>query len=176
MKDWSNLARVVTRRTYNRQDNGFLENWDQTVERVVMGNVKGKNVPESEIKALIRLGQDRKACAAGRGIWMSGSPSHSKIGGAALNNCWFFTADDWNNFVIAQDLLMLGGGVGLSVEHRFTSKLPRVKKDVVIVHKGTKDADFIVPDSREGWCELTRRVLESFFVTRQFAYAVTGNP
>ena len=172
MKDWSNLARVVTRRTYNRQDNGFLENWDQTVERVVMGNVKGKNVPESEIKALIRLGQDRKACAAGRGIWMSGSPSHSKIGGAALNNCWFFTADDWNNFVIAQDLLMLGGGVGLSVEHRFTSKLPRVKKDVVIVHKGTKDADFIVPDSREGWCELTRRVLESFFVTgKSFSYS-----
>ena len=76
------------------------------------------------------------------------------------------------NYVIAQDLLMLGGGVGLSVEHRFTSKLPQVKKDVEIVHKNTKDADFIIPDSREGWCELTRRILESYFKTgRSFSYS-----
>lgn len=67
---------------------------------------------------------------------------------------------------------MLGGGVGLSVEHKFSSKLPRVKKGVTIVHRATKDAEFIVPDSREGWCELTRRVLESFFVTgRSFSYS-----
>ena len=171
-KEWSNLARVVYRRTYSRKDSGTLENWEQTVERAVMGNVRGKNVPESEIKELIRLANERKAGPAGRGYWFSGAPSHERIGGAALNNCWFLTAADWEHFVIAQDLLMLGGGVGLSVEHQFTSKLPKVKKDVVIVHKPTKDADFIVPDSREGWCELTRRVLESFFVTgRSFSYS-----
>jgi ribonucleotide reductase alpha subunit len=86
-------------------------------------------------------------------------------GGVVTGNCWFVTSDDWHNFVLAQDLLMLGGGVGMSVEHKYSSKLPRVKKDVKIFHKLTKDADFIVPDSREGWCELTRRVLESFFVS-----------
>lgn len=172
MKEFGNLANVVARRTYNRKDNGFIENWDQTVERTIAGNVKGHNVPEAEIKELLRLGKERKAGPAGRGYWFSGAPSHSTIGGAALNNCWFFTADNWEHFVIAQDLLMLGGGVGLSVEHQFVSKLPRVKKDVIIVHKPTKDADFIVPDSREGWCELTRRVLESYFVTgRSFSYS-----
>lgn len=67
---------------------------------------------------------------------------------------------------------MLGGGVGMSVENRYVSKLPKVKKGVTIEHRGTNDADFIVPDSREGWCELTRRVLESFFVTgRSFTYS-----
>lgn len=172
MKEWSNLARIVYKRTYSRKDGGTLEDWNQTVERTIMGNVKGKNVPEQEVKELIRLANERKAGPAGRGYWFSGSPAHDRIGGNALNNCWYFTADDWNNFVIAQDLLMLGGGVGLSVEHQFVSKLPKVKKDVHIEHKATKDADFIVPDSREGWCELTRRVLEAFFVTgKSFTYS-----
>ena len=172
MKDWSNLAKVVTRRTYARRDSGTLENWNQTVERTIGGNVKGKNVPEQEIKDLIRFAEERKCGPAGRGYWFSGAPAHKKIGGTALVNCWFLTAGDWHNFVVAQDLLMLGGGVGLSVEHQFVSKLPRVKKDVVIVHKPTKDADFIIPDSREGWCELTNRILESFFVTsKSFSYS-----
>lgn len=172
MKEWSNLSKVIFRRTYSRKDTGVLENWDQTTERAIMGNVRGKNVPEAEIKELIRLARERKAGPAGRGYWFSGAPSHERIGGAALNNCWFLTAEDWYNFIIGFDLLMLGGGVGLSVEHRFTSKLPRVKKEVVITHKLTKDAAFIVPDSREGWCELLYRVLESFFVTgKSFSYS-----
>lgn len=172
MKSWSNLANIVYRRTYARRDSGVLENWEDTVDRVVEGNIKGHNVPESEVKDLIRLMKERKAIPAGRGLWFSGSPSHAKLGGAALNNCWYLNTLDWQNFIIAQDLLMLGGGVGLSVEHRFTSKLPKIKSDVKIEHKATRDADFIIPDSREGWCELTRRALESFFITgRSFTYS-----
>lgn len=172
MKEWSNLAKVVLKRTYSRNDTGIPETWEQTVERVIAGNVRNHNVSQEEIQKLRYLMLNRKAMPAGRGLWFSGAPSHKKIGGAALNNCWFTTSDDWTNFVMAQDLLMLGGGVGMSVEHRFVSKLPKVKKNVVIVHKPTKDADFIIPDSREGWNELTFRVLESFFVTgKSFSYS-----
>lgn len=92
--------------------------------------------------------------------------------GIVTGNCWFVTSDAWFNFVLAQDLLMLGGGVGMSVEHRFVSKLPGVKKGVTIEHKMTNDADFIVPDSREGWCRLFHRVLEAYFVTGEgFSYS-----
>ena len=172
LKDWSNLAKVVYRRTYSRRDSGELETWSQTVERVVRGNTQGRNVPDEEVKELLRFIRERKAGPAGRGMWFSGSPAHAKIGGTANCNCWFLTAHEWNNFVIAQDLLMLGGGVGMSVEHQFVSKLPKIKKDVVISHKPTKDADYIIPDSREGWCELTYRVLESFFVTgKSFSFS-----
>lgn len=171
-KEWSNLGKIVFRRTYARKDHGYVENHKQAAERTIMGNVRGKNVPESEIKELLRLAIENKAGPAGRGWWFSGAPAHERIGGAALNNCWYFNAADWQNYVIAQDLLMLGGGVGLSVEHKFVSKLPKIKKDVVIEHKSVKDADFIVPDSREGWCELTRRVLEAYFVTgKSFTYS-----
>lgn len=172
MKDWSNLARIVYKRTYARKTETGLENWEQTINRVVQGNVRGHNVPEQEVKQLIKFGIERKATCAGRGLWFSGSPSHEKLGGTATVNCWFLTADNWNNFVIAEDLLMLGGGVGMSVEHRFSSKLPKVKKNVKIVHKATKDADYIVPDSREGWCYVIRDVLEAFFETgKSFSYS-----
>jgi len=172
MSNWSNLAKVVYKRTYARKDNGSLENWADTVERVIRGNVQGHNVSAEEIQRLRYYLMNRKAGPAGRGWWYSGAPSHKKLGGVALNNCWFVAGDEWNNFVLAQDLLMLGGGVGMSVEHRFVSKLPRLKKDVSIVSRDTKDADFIVPDSREGWNELTRRVLEAYFVTgKSFSYS-----
>lgn len=172
MSNWSNLAKVVYKRTYARKDYGFLENWSDTVERVIAGNVQGHNVTEQEIARLKYYLLNRKAGPAGRGWWYSGAPSHKRLGGVALCNCWFVAGNEWNNFVLAQDLLMLGGGVGMSVEHRFVSKLPRVKKEVNIVCRDSKDADFIVPDSREGWNELTRRVLESYFETgRSFSYS-----
>lgn len=169
---FSNLAKVVYKRTYARNDTGKLETWEETIDRVIAGNVKNHNVSNKEIKRLKEVMMARKAGPAGRGFWFSGAPGHAKLGGVALNNCWGLTGDDWMNLVIAQDLLMLGGGVGLSVEQMFVSKLPKLKKDVIVVHKSGNDADFIVPDSREGWCELTRRTLESFFVTgKSFSYS-----
>jgi len=172
VREWSNLAKIVTRRTYARRDDGPLENWEGIITRAIEGNVRGKNVPESEVKELLRLARERKAIPAGRGLWFSGTRAHGKLGGVALNNCWFATTEDWNHFVILADLLMLGGGVGASVEHKFVSKLPKVKRDVRIEHQPTKDADFIIPDSREGWCGLIWRVLEAFFVTgRGFSYS-----
>jgi ribonucleoside-triphosphate reductase len=171
-KPLSNLGKIVFRRTYSRRDSGKPENLREAAERVIAGNVRGKNVAEAEQKQLLKLMMENKAGPAGRGWWFSGAPSHERIGGAALNNCWYFNAADWRNFVIAQDLLMLGGGVGLSVEHKFVSKLPKVRKGVTIEHKLTKDADYIVPDSREGWCELLFRTLEAYFVTgRSFTYS-----
>lgn len=174
-QEWSNLAKVVFRRTYPRSDFGTKESFPQLVERVIRGNIQHVHprfLKDNEVEQLAHFMLNRKAMPAGRGLWCSGSPNHERLGGAALNNCWFTTADDWENFVMAMDLLMLGGGVGMSVEHRFVSKLPKVKKGVSIECKNSKDADFIVPDSREGWCDLLRRVLDSYFVTgRSYNYS-----
>lgn len=172
----SNLAQIVYKRTYARSDNGSAENWNETVRRVITGNTekyRDTNVLEpNEVERLDYFLRNRKFGPAGRGWWFSGAPAQSRIGGAALCNCWFLTAADPYNFVVAQDLLMLGGGVGLSVEHRFVTKLPWVKKDVRITHKATNDADFIVPDSREGWNDLLQRALDSFFYSgKSFSYS-----
>lgn len=176
IKNWSNEAKVVYTRTYARKKEETRENWEETVRRVIDGNVRkyrGTNLLEpNEEERLYYYLFNRKAMPAGRGLWFSGSEAHDKLGGAGLVNCWGATADNIENFVMAQDLLMLGGGVGMSVEYRYVSKLPRPKKGVVITHKLTNDAEFIVPDSREGWCELTRKVLNSYFVTgKGFTYS-----
>ena len=134
-KGWSNRAKVIYKRTYSRKDEGKLENWNDTIDRVIAGNCKDVDVSKEEQKALKRAMLDRKGSPAGRGIWYSGTKSHFNLGGVANNNCWFLTGDDWKNLVVGMDLLMLGGGVGMSVEHRFVSKLPIVKKNVVIKHK-----------------------------------------
>lgn len=169
---WSNLAQVVYKRTYSRKDNGYLENWKQTWDRAIKGNIRGFDVSQTEINRLEYFGYNRKAMCGGRGLWFSGSPGHERFGGAALNNCWGLAGDKWKNLVIAADLLMLGGGVGMSVEHRFVSKLPRVKRDVKIVHRKAKDTYFIVPDSREGWCDIVYLVLKSYFLTgKSFDYS-----
>ena len=174
LSKWSNLARLVYLRTYSRKVDGLNESWERTVQRVLRGNIEGKEhmLDQGEAEKLERYMLDRKAMPAGRGLWFSGAPSHARLGGAALNNCYSFTLDNWSYLPIIQDYLMLGGGVGASVEHRYVSRLPHVMAGVVVTHSATKDADFIVPDSREGWCELTRRVLESFLVTgRQLTYS-----
>jgi len=169
---WSNMAKVVYKRTYARKKekgSDILEDWPDTSYRSIMGSIKlvdKKFIKDDEQKKLFKYYMERKATSAGRGLWIGGTDFVDKVGGAALNNCWFLTASNWNNYVISQDLLMLGGGVGMSVEHRFVSKLPPViDSDIAIEHKATNDADFIVPDSREGWCKLTYKVLESFFET-----------
>ena len=165
MSKFSNLAQVVLYRTYARPIGDRIENYAEIVDRVIGGNVRNFNVSEQEIERLRYFMMERKASPAGRGLWFSGTDTQKKLGGAGLTNCWTVSCDNWINYVIAQDLLMLGGGVGMTVESKYVDKLPRVKKDVLITHKFTKDADLIVPDSREGWCKLLQRVLEAWFVT-----------
>lgn len=124
-------------------------------------NTKRKKRDYWTIESVTPLGQKEKVyCPI-----VPTTHSFALEGNILTGNCWVVTLENWYNFVIAEDLLMLGGGVGASVEHRYVSKLPKVKRGVKIVHKNTKDADFIVPDSREGWCKLSYLIYEAYFVT-----------
>lgn len=173
MRPFSNLANVVFTRTYKRpRPNGGVESFTDVIDRVIAGNVRNHKVSEKEISRLKYFLSERKAGPGGRGWWFSGTDAQVKLGGLGLVNCWTLAADDWMNFVVAQGYLMTGGGVGMTVEAKYSDKLPRIKKEVTIVHKLTKDADYIVPDSREGWCKLLQRVLEAWFVTgKGFTYS-----
>ena len=67
---------------------------------------------------------------------------------------------------------MLGGGVGFSIRKEDVHELPRVKEDVIVTHEKTNDADYIVPDSREGWVKLLKKTLKSYFYTgKSFTYS-----
>jgi len=177
MKEMTTLAKIIYKRTYARQmNNGKLENWEDTINRVIEGNVgkfRGtKFLEQGEEDKLKKYMRELKAMPAGRGLWFSGTEAQKDIGGLGLNNCAFFSIDHVEKLVITQDYLMLGAGVGVSVEHKYVSLIPKVKSSVEITHKKTNDADFIVPDSREGWCELTRKIMDSYFLTgKGFSYS-----
>lgn len=93
-------------------------------------------------------------------------------GNILTGNCWVTKISTVEDFCFIFMESMLGGGVGCVISREYTGELPRVKKGVQCRLKNTADADFIVPDSKEGWCDLWRRILEAYLHTgKSFTYS-----
>lgn len=165
---WGPLGYLTYKRTYSRRRNdlGRTEEWGETVERCLQGLLDyGMAVTEDE---LVRMGEhfhQLRIMPAGRGLWQLGTSTVEKLGGASVQNCWHCPMNSLDSFVFLFDQLMLGGGVGFNVLASDVYKLPGVKGGVTVTRADRDDADFIVPDSREGWVRLLREVLDAFFVT-----------
>ncbi len=113
-----------------------------------------------------------KGTVAGRFLWQLGTKTVDKLGLPSLQNCAFTVVDQpIRPFTWAFEMLMLGSGVGFNIQREHVYQLPKIRKKVSVKHVEDAGADFIVPDSREGWTELLKRVLEASFVTGQgFTY------
>ena len=62
--------------------------------------------------------------------------------------------------------------VGYNIQREHVNKLPRIKSKVKIERKDSEDADFIVPDTREGWVKLLGKVLKAHFYSGEgFSYS-----
>lgn len=175
---YNGLGYITYKRTYARrltdsENENATEEWFQTIQRVIEGAQQiGANYTQQEAERLYEYMFDLKANFAGRLLWQLGTDNINKIGNSGLLNCWFVSMTDLDDFCFLFEQSMLGGGVGYSVQKENIKHLPPVKENVYITHEETKDADFIVPDSREGWVELVRKVLNSFFVTgKSFSYS-----
>ena len=171
---FNGLGYIVYKRTYARlKEDGKTEEWHETIRRCINGAQKiGANYTQEEAEQLFDLIFNLKCNFAGRMLWQLGTPTVDRFGANSLLNCWNVSINSIRSFLFLFENLMLGGGVGFSIRREDIHELPRVKKDVNIIHKNTKDADFIVPDSREGWIRLLERVLEAFFIKgKSFNYS-----
>jgi ribonucleoside-triphosphate reductase len=114
-----------------------------------------------------------KGTVAGRFLWQLGTPFVEKHGLASLQNCAFTTVNTPRAFTWAFDMLMLGSGVGYNVQREYVYKLPIVQESFrAPVRLDTASADFIIPDTREGWVSLLERTLESAFKeSKAFTYS-----
>jgi ribonucleoside-triphosphate reductase len=171
---FNGLGYIVYKRTYARlKEDGKKEEWHETIRRCINGAQKiGANYTQQEAEQLFDLIFNLKCNFAGRMLWQLGTPTVDRFGANSLLNCWNVSMNSVKSFLFLFENLMLGGGVGFSIRREDIHELPRIKKDVNIVHKNTKDADFIVPDSREGWIRLLERVLEAFFIKgKSFNYS-----
>jgi len=167
--DWgfNGLGGVVYKRTYaRRQADGTLEEWIDTIARCINGaqEIGAEYTPE-EAARLFQYMFDLKGLPGGRLLWQLGTDTVRRYGKSSLTNCWFAPLNTIDGFVFLMDMLLTGGGVGYSVRRADINELPKVKRSVTIKHLNTKDADFIVPDKREGWTELLRRTLTAHLVT-----------
>ena len=92
----------------------------------------------------------------------------------SLQNCAFVKIDEpIKPFLWIFDVLMLGTGVGFNIQRENINKLPELlDKEIIITRLDTKDADFIVPDSREGWGSLFEKIFEAYFYKgKSFTYS-----
>ncbi|SKR72990.1 ribonucleoside-triphosphate reductase, adenosylcobalamin-dependent [Mycobacteroides abscessus] len=127
--EWVNeTGKLVYERTYARvKPNGEKEQWPETVERVVDGNlalVDERYQLENEREDLIRLMTDFKILPAGRHLWASGVKNAQH-----LFNCWVsgWTDKPSDHFEFTFMRLMEGGGVGANYSNRFLQHFPLVQ-------------------------------------------------
>lgn len=167
--DWGfdGLGYIIYKRTYARLNTqGILEEWPETIARCINGAQKiGAKYSKAEAERLFDYMFNFKALFSGRGLWQLGTPTVDLVGMDSLLNCWVTKVSNVDDFYFIFTESMLGGGIGCNISREYTQELPRVKRGVRCIMKNTKDADFIIPDSKEGWGYLWRKILRSYLVT-----------
>lgn len=169
---------LLARSTYLTKYSRNGEAWTDTIRRVVEGNVSlAPYVSNQEAEKLFHFFWTGQALPPGRGLWTGGVEG---IPSDARYNCWYTTlygVDDW---CWTANQLMLGGGVGVGLAE--IGSLPIVSKNparltvwcnethvnIGEVKPDARSTDGMspvlrVPDSREGWVEALRAVLNSAF-------------
>ena len=173
---FNGLGELVYMRTYSRiKENGKNERWWETIQRVVEGTyTMQKNWIEShqlgwnawQAQKSAQEMYDRmfnmKFLPPGRGLWAMGTAiTEEKNLYAALNNCAFVSTktikEDYSKpFCFLMDASMLGVGVGFDTKGAGEIVIKGVNKD------RNKEV-FEIPDTREGWVESLKLLLESYF-------------
>lgn len=169
---WGNAMSYLTfKRTYSRDNEEFRD----TVLRVLIGCQRQLKCgfTNQELRTAYEHFMNLRCSTAGRFLWQLSTETVNRLGLMSLQNCAFCTADSIHSFTFLMDVLMLGVGCGMNVQKQNVNKLPQVyDKNVIITRRDTKDADYIVPDSRQGWVALLEKTLEAFFYKGEgFSYS-----
>jgi len=175
---WGPLGYITYKRTYARRldenNDSLTEEYPQNIDRILNACQTQLNTGfnNEELKKLREYFLKLKCSVAGRFKWQLGTKTVEQLGLMSLQNCAATLVNHpIRPFVWTMDALMLGCGVGYNIQREYVYELPKIKK-AEIIRNDTKDADFIVPDSRTGWVRLLEKTLESHFYTgKSFSYS-----
>ncbi len=181
--DWGPLGYITFKRTYARvvnDDSGRTEEYWETVKRVVegcytiqMNHCQNLKLPWKPQKAqrsaqeMFRLMWNFKFLPPGRGLWMMGTEYIYIRGSAALNNCAFVSTEEIETdfgepFCFLMDMSLLG--VGVAFDTKGAGK-------VTIQEPQIGEYTHMVEDSKEGWADLVRVILNAYIgLNRQPAH------
>ena len=174
---FNGLGELVYMRTYSRlKDDGKNEMWWETVRRVVEGtyNMQKKWIEHHQLgwnawqaqrsaKEMYDRIFNMKFLPPGRGLWAMGTPiTEERNLYAALNNCAFVSTQNLKDdlakpFTFLMDASMVGVGVGFDTKgaESFVVRGPKEDREPEL---------YKIPDTREGWVESVRRLLDSYFL------------
>jgi len=175
---WGDIGYITYKRTYARKKkDGSTEEFHETVDRELKGIHKQLKLEltDNEIELYKHMRFNMKGSVAGRFMWQLGTQTVNKLGLSSLMNCAFVVIDEpIRPFTWAMDNLMLGSGVGYSIKREHVYKLPKLQRRKIKIERwDDKQADFIVPDTREGWVKLLGKVLKAYFYSgKGFTYSM----
>lgn len=189
------LGLIVYLRTYSRfiPELNRREHWWETVLRVVEYSMslvpKRPRVPfaeedlRKEAESLFDMIFNMRGFPSGRTLFVGGSKA-AELNPSANFNCSFCTVNSLKSFTDAMYLLLLGCGVGYSIEDQYVSQLPKFNtqveldihnpvfslwreddkthEDTVIDYNEHGDIFIDVGDSKQGWTDALKYFLEYF--------------
>jgi adenosylcobalamin-dependent ribonucleoside-triphosphate reductase len=176
----NSLGEITFIRTYSRvKEDGTKERWHEVCRRVIEGmysvqknHAKDNRLPWNDNKAQKSAQEafqrmfELKWTPPGRGLWAFGTPmTMEKRNSASLQNCAMVSTRDIDRndpgalFAWVMDALMLGIGVGFDT-------LGQDKQ--MSIYPPTEPASiYEIPDTREGWVESVRLLVNSFLRQNQ---------
>jgi ribonucleoside-triphosphate reductase len=168
---WSQVGYLTYKRTYARPiaELNRTEEFIESGKRVISACNTQLNVgfTKEEEDRLLEYLLKLKGSVAGRFWWQLGTSTVDRLGLASLQNCAFTVVDSpIRPFCWTMDMLALGSGVGYNIQRQYVEKLPVVRdwfKAPIRIDNG--GADFIIPDSREGWVKFLGKTLKAAFLS-----------
>ena len=176
----NSLGEITFIRTYSRvKEDGTKERWHEVCRRVIEGMysvqknwAKDNRLPWNDNKAQKSAQEafqrmfELKWTPPGRGLWAFGTPmTMEKRNSASLQNCAMVSTRDIDRndpgalFAWVMDALMLGIGVGFDTVGN--------DKNLPIYAPTEPSITYEIPDTREGWVESVRYLLNSFLRQNQ---------
>ena len=149
-----------------RKENGILENWNETVDRIYgMHEVKLKELGlfnDLTKKALNKAKEfeyNKVILSSQRGRQFASSNKYSGIlkHEAKMYNCSSTFIDRPEVFSEIMYLLLCGCGVGYSLHKEYIEKLPEVKEHTF------SSVLLTIPDSIEGWADAIYHLMNGWF-------------
>ena len=176
----NSLGEITFIRTYSRvKEDGTKERWHEVCRRVIEGmysvqknHAKDNRLPWNDNKAQKSAQEafqrmfELKWTPPGRGLWAFGTPmTMEKRNSASLQNCAMVSTRDIDRndpgalFAWVMDALMLGIGVGFDTLGQ--------DKQMSIYAPSEPVSIYEIPDTREGWVESVRLLINSFLRQNQ---------
>ena len=141
------LSQFVVTRSYLRwrEEDARRETYTEAVDRYC-GFISGeRDVPASVLKGIRNGMLGMGVLPSMRALWSAGGAAARD--NTMIYNCSFLPMDNLKAFGEMLYILMMGTGVGYSVEREFVSNLPEVAE------RSGKVIPYTIPDSTVGWAD-----------------------